>query len=145
MVIHPGIASMLPEGKDNRRNGMTEYELADLISSTNANGLVIITVMVSLASAYLIVAWLVGSKLQKSQVGLINTLFLAFIVMFGLSWTNRVLVALAYQEELLKINPSRIKVMGDWLLPMAVVFFVAVTLACLKFMWDIRHPKSQGV
>ena len=121
---------------------MTEYELADLISSTNENGFTIITVMVSLASGYLIVAWLVGNKLQTSQVGLINALFLSFVTLFGLAWANRVRVALAYQVELLEINPDRLRVMGDWLLPAASVFFIVVTLGCLKFMWDIRHPKT---
>ena len=120
---------------------MTEYELADLISSTNSNGFVLITIMVSLASGYLVVAWLVGSKLQASQVGLINPLFVVFIFTFGLAWANRARLALSYQAELLEINPDRLRVMGDWLVPMGLLFFIAVTLACIKFMWDIRHPK----
>ena len=122
---------------------MTEYELADLIASTNANSLVIITVMISLASAYLIVAWLVGGKLRTPQVVLINTLFVVFNIMFGLAWANRIRVAISYQDELLEINPDRLTVLSNWLLPAVSVFLIAVGLACLKFMWDIRHPRVE--
>lgn len=121
---------------------MTEYELADLVASTVANSLIIAPILISIASAYLVVAWVVGSKLDRSQVLLINGLFVSFTLLFGLSWARRIQVALSYQEELLKMNPNRMAELGTWLPPGAIIVYILIMLACLKFMWDIRHPKS---
>ena len=122
---------------------MTEYELADLVASTIANSLIIAPILISIASAYLVVAWVVGSKLDRSQVLLINSLFVSFTLLFGLSWARRIQVALSYQEELLKVNPDRMAEIGTWLPPGATILNILIILACLKFMWDIRHPKSE--
>ncbi len=122
---------------------MTEYELADLVASTVANSLIIAPILISIASAYLVVAWVVGSKLDRSQILLINCLFVGFTLLFGLSWARRIQVALSYQEELLKTNPDRIAEIGQWLPPGAIIIIILTILACLKFMWDIRHPKSE--
>ena len=122
---------------------MTEYELADLVASTIANSLIIAPILISIASAYLVVAWIVGSKLDRSQVLLINSLFVGFTLVFGLSWARRIQVALSYQEELLRVNPDRMAEIGTWLPPGATILMVLIILACLKFMWDIRHPKKQ--
>ena len=86
---------------------------------------------------------MVGSKLQTSQIFLINSLFIAFNIMLGLSWANRIRVSVQYQTELLEINPERLPVLGHWLMPVAVVFVTATALGRLKFMWDIRHPKVE--
>ena len=122
---------------------MTEYELADLVASTIANSLIIAPILISIASAYLVVAWVVGSKLDRSQVLLINSLFVSFTLLFGLSWARRIQVALSYQEELLKVNPDRMAEIGTWLPQGATILNILIILACLKFMWDIRHPKKQ--
>ncbi len=121
---------------------MTEYELADLLASTISNSLIIAPILISIASAYLVVAWVVGSKLDRSQILLINSLFVGFSLLFGLSWARRIQVALSYQEELLKANPDRMAEIGEWLPPGAMVIIILTILACLKFMWDIRHSKS---
>ena len=121
---------------------MTEYELADLVASTVANSLIIAPILISIASAYLVVAWVVGSKLDRSQILLINCLFVGFTLLFGLSWARRIQVALSYQQELLKVNPDRMTELGEWLPPGAIIIIVLTILGCLKFMWDIRHPKN---
>ena len=122
---------------------MTEYELADLVASTISNSLIIAPILISIASAYLVVAWVVGSKLDRSQVILINVLFVGFTSIFGLSWARRIQIAISYQEELLKANPDRMAEIGEWLLPGVALFGILIITACLKFMWDIRHPKTK--
>ena len=122
---------------------MTEYELADLVSSTNANSLVLVPLFISIVSGYLVVAWLVGSRLQPSQASLINVLFVSFACLGIFAWASRMRVALSYQPELLEINPDRLPVMSPWLIPATLIVMTIVTLGCLKFMWDIRHPKKE--
>ena len=122
---------------------MSEYELADLAASVSADSLVFLPLMLSIISGYLVVAWLVGVRLLRSQVILINSLFVGAIFLFGFAWANRVRVAMAYQDELIAMNPARLEIVESWLIPAAVVAITVVTLACFKFMWDVRHPKAE--
>ena len=122
---------------------MSEYELADLAASVSADSLVFLPLTLSIISGYLVVAWLVGVRLLRSQVILINSLFVGAIFLFGFAWANRVRVAMAYQDELIAMNPARLEIVESWLIPAAVVAITVVTLACFKFMWDVRHPKAE--
>ena len=121
---------------------MTEYELADLLASVSGDSLVFLPLMISLVSGYLIVAWLVGHKLERSQVALVNTLFLSINLLFGFAWAGRIRVAMSYQTELLLLNPDRLPLIGEWLIPSASAFVAVTVMACLKFMWDIRHTNT---
>jgi hypothetical protein len=122
---------------------MTEYELADLLGSISGDTLVFIPLVISLVSGYMVVAWLVGKQLTRAQVVLINSLYIAFFVLLAFSWTKRVLVAMSYQSELMAMNPNRVEVQGSWLIPVVSVLMIITLLACLKFMRDIRHPKTE--
>jgi hypothetical protein len=122
---------------------MTEYELADLLGSITGDTLVFIPLVISLVSGYMVVAWLVGKQLTRAQVVLINSLYIAFFVLLAFSWTKRVLVAMSYQSELMAMNPNRLEVQGPWLIPVVSVLTIITLLACLKFMRDIRHPKTE--
>jgi len=121
---------------------MTEYELADLMGSVSGDSLVFIPLVISLVSGYLVVAWLIGSKLTKSQLYLINSLFLGMNLLLGSAWVTRVQVALSYQSELLEINPERAGLVGPWLIPAVFILAISGITACLKFMWDVRHPRT---
>lgn len=122
---------------------MTEYELADLMGAASSDSLVFIPIIVSMISAYLLVAWLIGAKLSLSQVSLVNSLFLIFSGIMGSSWLVRINLTLSYQHELLALNPERVTLVRPWLVPSVTVAATLLILGCLKFMWDIRHPKNE--
>ena len=122
---------------------MTEYELADLLASSSGDTLVYIPLFISILSGYLVVAWLVGNQLTRAQVVLINALYIAVSLLLGASWAKRVSVTLSYQRELIAMNPRRVEVMGDWLIPIVTLIAIAFLIGSLKFMWDIRHPKTE--
>jgi hypothetical protein len=122
---------------------MSEYELADLAASVSADSLVFLPLMLSIISGYLVVAWLVGDRLSRSQVILVNSLFAGAILLPGLAWSNRIRVAIAYQDELIAMNPARLEIIEPWLIPSAATTATVITLACFKFMWDVRHPKTE--
>jgi hypothetical protein len=121
---------------------MTEYELADLLSSASGDSLVFIPLVISVVSGYLVVAWLVGSKMTSSQLYLINGLFIGMIILLGFAWLTRIKVALSYQNELLELNPGRAELVGPWLVPAVSILGLTALISCLKFMWDVRHPKT---
>ena len=122
---------------------MTEYELAELMGSVSGDSLVFIPIYLTVISAYLVVAWLVGSKLTQSQVILVNSLFIGAALVFLSAWNVRIEVAYSYQKELLAINPVRHPIVNPWLQPSVYVMSLVTITACLKFMWDIRHPKAE--
>lgn len=118
---------------------MTEYELADLMGNVSADSLVFIPVLLTVASGYLVAAWTVGRRLTRSQVSLVNSLFVGASLVFLAAWSVRIRVALAYQSELIAINPERLPLVNSWLQPAVYVMGAATLAACLKFMWDIRN------
>ena len=122
---------------------MTEYELADLMGAASSDSLVFIPIIVSIISGYLVVAWLVGAKLSLSQVSLVNSLFVAFVGLMMSSWLVRIKLSLSYQNELLAMNPDRAMLVKPWLVPSVSGATALMLLACLKFMWDIRHPETK--
>jgi hypothetical protein len=109
----------------------------------SGDSLVFIPLFISLVSGYLVVAWLVGKQLARAQVVLINSLYITFLVLLAFSWTKRVFIGISYQSELMAMNPNRVEVLGPWLVPIISVLGIILILACLKFMWDIRHPKAK--
>lgn len=122
---------------------MTEYELADLMGAASGDSLVFIPLVISVVSGYLVVAWLVGSRLTRSQLYLINSLFVGMTTLLGFAWYTRIRVALSYQDELLGLNPDRVELVGAWLIPAVTILGLSGLVSCLKFMWDVRHPKKE--
>ena len=141
-VLQSEVPSIPTINLKTRRQRMTEYELADLMGSVSGDSLVFIPLVISLVSGYLVVAWLIGSKLTKSQLYLINSLFLGMNLLLGSAWVTRVQVALSYQSELLELNPERAGLVGPWLIPAVFILAISGITACLKFMWDVRHPRT---
>jgi len=99
----------------------------------------------TVSSGYLIVAYLVGSKLTKAQVLFVSTLFFvfAFYALWGVGqyWSSgdQARIALEASEaapeielNYLGMNPAVIA------LPMGLLGIIG----CLKFMWDVRHTSA---
>ncbi|MEZ5572225.1 MAG: hypothetical protein R3E64_09385 [Halioglobus sp.] len=120
-------------------------ETADYIStfwSAQEMGVQALMLYLTVSSGYLVVAYLIGAQLTKSQTLFISTLFCVFAVYalwgVGQYWTSGYMAQLALDEkgvldsvELnhLGVNPALIA------LPMG---FLGI-LGSLKFMWDVRH------
>jgi hypothetical protein len=121
---------------------LTEYELADLAMNWQATTTPTTALFVTIASGYLIAAWMVGERLTRAQVTLINFLFGIFQLGVLSGWAGRWIQTYDYTSALTSIDPA---FYGTG--PTAVlVLFGSVMLisipGCLKFMWDIRHPKA---
>ena len=103
----------------------------------------IVTLMVTVVSAYLVAAFVAGFKLQKSQVTLVNTLFGIFSI-YGIAGMFA-FARNATEMMLLSIEMSAQRtVHGLTIVPEAtLIVFPLLVMACYKFMWDIRHPKAE--
>jgi hypothetical protein len=125
-----------------RRPTMTEYELFDAVGTFH--GLAISTLMAyfSILSAYLLVGYLTGPNLSRQQTILITGLYLVmqlFMVWGAVSYFRLG----AHFAEQAGSMPSGIIV--SFVKPHQIALFLLIfgVIAGLKFMWDVRHPKTE--
>ena len=100
-------------------------------------------ILLSVLSAYLVVAYLAGSKLTRSQVVIVNSLYI--LVSVFLVWAMFVLSQRALEVATLAINISTQRELAPTpnVALALVAMFGVCSLASLKFMWDVRHPKAE--
>ena len=121
---------------------MTVYEMTDLAQSAFGNGLSTFAILLSVVSAYLITAYLVGAKLTRTQVSSLTFLFLlvSVITVWGISAYSNAGVQLS-----LRADPDSA---GNFFTPRpwipALLGFVGLLIIAvsLKFMWEVRHSKK---
>ena len=123
---------------------MTEAELIESAHLAYSNGIACYAIFWTLAGSYLVVAYQVGQKLSRSQLGIISALFLVSIGMTSFGIWAYFNAGIEFSNEVAHLNPARPGRYAPDALPViqAVTNFLVV-LACFKFTWDIRHPKSE--
>ena len=123
---------------------MTEGELLELALIAKANTLTALSIFVTIASGYLIVAYIAGAKLTRSQLWFINTVFiLTMLLVTSASY-------LFQSEGQLYNNAARELGSHDialpepflWALYIPRIVDAFVIVGCLKFMWDVRHRED---
>jgi hypothetical protein len=122
---------------------LTSYEMLDAGRSFLDSSAVAFTRGLALGSAYLVVAYRAGRELTTLQVTIINVAFLVFcgqalFIAFVDQQLGSHLVDTATAQGPI-VAPS---VMGhvDWVM---VTASIAALVACLVFMWSVRHPKTE--
>ncbi len=121
---------------------MTEYELLELLNSASFAATEVFMFYVTILASYLVASYFVGSNLTNMQALTISVLFVfaAFLGAYTtFSYMARAIEAansleLLHPEQFYGAQPR-----------MQIALFILQTLgiiACLKFMWDIRHPKT---
>jgi hypothetical protein len=121
---------------------LTEYEMADLAMSAQASATPTTALFVTIMSGYLIIAWLVGGKLTRAQVIFINVFFVFFQLALAAAWSARWVTSYEYLAALNAVDPTFYELSNPVLLIVFPLMMVASVPGCLKFMWDVRHPKK---
>jgi hypothetical protein len=118
---------------------MSESDI--LATMTDYFGLVadMLSLYLTATTGYLIVIYLVGIKLTRSQLAIISGLYLAFALIATYLTIAYGLRGMHYADELRKVNAD-VPVYSRVSIPtvLAAVLLVGIG-ACLKFMWDVRH------
>jgi hypothetical protein len=122
---------------------MTEYELVDAIASFNSNMYSWSTFYMTALSAYLVTAYILGAKLTRSQTTIINTCFVVFSALGIFAVRGSGMRCLEFVAEVQAINPERGFALTSEMLWVIVSILLLGIFVCLKFMWDIRHPKTE--
>jgi len=122
---------------------LTEYELVDLAINVQASSTASVAIFLTCTSGYLIVAWLVGARLTRAQVLLINMVFIFFQLMVAIAWGGRWDYYYRFMTALASIDPTFYETVSPFIvIAMGTVMLLSIC-GCLKFMWDIRHPKKE--
>lgn len=127
---------------------MTEYEMGELLYNTYDTLWETSQMYFTLVSAYLVVAWLVGTKLTRGQYVIVTALYLFWVVgiiqtqvFTGLSTVN-LAASLASNHGILmrEYGSGAAMLIGIYSFTLVMVCGV---FASLYFMWSIRHPNSR--
>ena len=91
----------------------------------------------TITSGYLLVAYLAGRDLTRLQVAIVTTLYAFFAITTTIAVVNYFASVTHFGHA---YGDGRVPLWGGKV--MGAILFCGV-LACLKFMWDIRHPKTE--
>ena len=125
---------------------MTEYELADIIASRMSNFLTALTVFFSIVTAYIVAAFMTGSRLTPIQYWIVNGCFLiaAGIVGFLVSAIFRQFYVLAFSSYGEGRGLEGAPPVVDFTWPLAVLMTIMV-VGSLIFMHTTRKKGRNDV
>ena len=121
---------------------MTDAELWGLIVEYNNTVLSTFALYLTLVSGFLIVAYLVGDKLTEWQAAIVTSGFVLSTSLFTLAaygYGSRAILLIGETSEQYRSGIT----MSYPALWAYIFIFILGILACLKFMWDVRHPKPE--
>ncbi|MEJ6703420.1 MAG: hypothetical protein ACKVKL_06170 [Pseudomonadales bacterium] len=114
---------------------MTEFETAELTFSLVGYGMTAMALYFTVVSGYLIVAYLVGEQLSKSQMIIVSSLFsvLAFSLVFG---------SYSFFAEANRVGSVTASSVEYWLAAVIGLAELAGIISAFKFMFDIRKKAA---
>lgn len=122
---------------------MTEAELHEIAALFSTGAMTAISIYLSTISAYLVVAFVVGSKLTRSQLTVISTLFIMGALFFTYGTAGFFIRQIPIVEQLATLHPDQHYAVNSASVMTIAGIQILGVLACLKFMWDVRHPKAE--
>jgi hypothetical protein len=84
-----------------------------------------------------------GSQLTRAQVFVISALFVLGSLFFTYATTGMFLRQSSIVERLAEFAPDQTYFVNEWV-ALAIGFIQLLgIIACLKFIWDVRHTKTE--
>ena len=121
---------------------MTTYEMADLAQNLFANSLSAFTVFLSVVFAYIVSAYMVGAKMTRTQVRMLTFVFVIVAMLIVWSMAGYVSGGVTLNGQAYPDNDGLFFAPKTWLAPLVVGIGIVILIVALKFMWDVRHPKT---
>ena len=117
---------------------MSAYQQCDLAMSLWGLAFSILSLMITIISGYLVVAYMIGSKLKSNQVGIINFIYIGVSVFFLLSLLETTLGAIQSQQLAYEMGLKKNPPPETYAAFFVFGFFVIAHIATLWFMWTFR-------
>ena len=122
---------------------MTEAEIVESITSYYELVVSMMGLYLTVTSGYLIVSYMVGSKLTRSQTAMVTALYVIFALITSFGVTGFFLRAADYIGPLQQANPDRGYFGVSVVITIITIILIGGVFMSCKFMWDVRHPKSK--
>ncbi len=125
-----------------RSERMTPYEYLDLAQSAFSSSISSYAVFLSIISGYLVTAYLVGAKLTKTQISMLNTLFLLVVSFLIFSISSYVFWGTEFSSLAGQEGAERpLMAPRTWMSIVLALVNLFTAAICLVFMWNMRHSK----
>ena len=121
---------------------MTEAELLEVAQIGWGNVISLLAVFLTVLSGYLIVAYVAGASMIRQQVIIINMLYILMGGMVLAAMFTMSVRATEWATLSVEVSVQRVNAPADWTAFGVTAACVVSMLASLKFMWDVRHPKT---
>ena len=121
---------------------MPEAEMIQAAQATWGNTISLVAILITLISGYLIAAYLVGSQLGRTQVVIVNTLYVLLSTFLLMSTYNLSIRATEMAAIAIEMSDKRILTPQLWIPMGMITIFSFCLVASLNFMWDVRHPQD---
>ena len=129
---------------------MNGSEWFEAYTTASSNGLTALAILLTIVSGYMVIAYLVGEKLTRIQVLLVNMVYIASGLSVLTSNYGSVLdSATARAEAAQRIEELRsiATPVGEAVPEIYAIIVAAVNslflIISLVFMWQVRHPKAE--
>ncbi len=122
---------------------MTEAELFEAGQIAFSNCLAAFAIYVTMLSGYLVMVYVIGDKMTRSQIVIINTLYSILTITIIAAFISFALIGhetsqLAFEmTEKRRIGPLPI------VAEVATVALIFCFIASLRFTWDVRHNREK--
>jgi uncharacterized membrane protein YqjE len=122
---------------------MTEYEMADLLTSTSFAAVESFSAYVALMVAFLVATYFAGQNMTRSQVVLVSMLYSISALL--MTWTTYTYMSrsIPLADALEVLNPKTNYGAQPFARNIVATLEVLGVLCAIKFMWDVRHPKTE--
>jgi hypothetical protein len=125
---------------------MTEYEMMDIIVNRFATMTDQAALYFALVSGYLLAAFIVGARLTRLQVFVVNSLFIMWTSGLLMGWSSALGAILDLDAAIRQLELQTVGSNIDQSAASAYLFSIVQIvgiLASLIFMWSVRHPKTE--
>lgn len=118
---------------------MTEYELLDYIASLMANFQTSLALYFTVVTAYVVAAFVAGSRLTTLQLFIVNA---CFAIAAGIIGTLTVLLFSRFFTFASQVSSVDGAPLVDFRLPLALLVGL-VFIGCFVFMWSTRRDRKR--
>lgn len=122
---------------------MSEFELEDLVTSSSLAAVEVLTVYITITTAYLIAAYLAGRQLSPTQTLIVTVLYVGAATMMTWACFGYSTRAIGFVDQLEMLNPDNRYGAQPFVRNTILVVQALGIVASLKFMWDVRHPRTE--
>lgn len=112
---------------------------------TWGNVITLLALLITIISGYMVVAYVAAEKMTVAQVVIVNFVYLVMAFFVGYACVEMSTRAAAFEGLAYELADGRMGALSPRFdIAIGIVGAMGVcVVATLKFMWDVRHPKTE--